>query len=176
MYKRQFKDYIGWRGFGLSNDGFDGISVKKGEDYDFSVFLRNVEGGAKKVRVALVEPQRGADPKLLAESVITAESNDWKKYECVLKPTEDCKNASIWILVLDNGTIDLDMASLIPTDTYKGHGLRKDLAQALEDLDPKFLRFPGGCVVHGGGDGFWNTYRWKQTIGPKETRKHLKNT
>ncbi len=173
---REFKDYKGWRGFGLSNDGFDGISVKKGEDYDFSVFLRNVEGGAKKVRVALVEPQRGADPKLLAESVITAESNDWKKYECVLKPTEDCKNASIWILVLDNGTIDLDMASLIPTDTYKGHGLRKDLAQALEDLDPKFLRFPGGCVVHGGGDGFWNTYRWKQTIGPKETRKHLKNT
>ena len=68
------------------------------------------------------------------------------------------------------------MVSLMPQDTYKGHGLRKDLAQALADLQPKFMRFPGGCVVHGGGDGFWNTYRWKTTIGPKEQRRQLKNT
>ena len=64
----------------------------------------------------------------------------------------------------------------MPQDTYKGHGLRKDLAQTLADLQPKFMRFPGGCVVHGGGDGFWNTYRWKTTIGPKEQRRSLKNT
>ena len=64
----------------------------------------------------------------------------------------------------------------MPQDTYKGHGLRKDLAQALADLQPKFMRFPGGCVVHGGGDGFWDTYRWKTTIGPKEQRKGIKNT
>jgi alpha-L-arabinofuranosidase len=38
------------------------------------------------------------------------------------------------------------------------------------------MRFPGGCVVHGGGDGFWNTYRWKTTVGPKEQRRSLKNT
>ena len=68
------------------------------------------------------------------------------------------------------------MVSLYPQDTYKGHGMRKDLAQALADLNPKFMRFPGGCVVHGGGDGFWDTYRWKNTVGPKEQRKGLKNT
>ena len=54
--------------------------------------------------------------------------------------------------------------------------MRKDLAQALADLNPNFMRFPGGCVVHGGGDGFWDTYRWKNTVGPKEQRKGLKNT
>ena len=37
------------------------------------------------------------------------------------------------------------------------------------------MRFPGGCVVHGGPDGFAATYRWKSTIGPKEQRKGLKN-
>lgn len=68
------------------------------------------------------------------------------------------------------------MISLMPEDTYKGHGLRKDLAEALAALHPKFMRFPGGCVVHGGGDGFWNTYRWKTTVGPKEQRRQLKNT
>jgi alpha-L-arabinofuranosidase len=80
------------------------------------------------------------------------------------------------MLVLTTGTIDVDMMSLMPEDTYKGHGLRKDLAEALEALHPKFMRFPGGCVVHGGGDGFWNTYRWKTTVGPKEQRRSLKNT
>ena len=87
-----------------------------------------------------------------------------------------CQKASLQLLVLNTGDMDIDVVSLMPEDTYKGHGIRKDLAQALADLKPKFMRFPGGCVVHGGGDGFWNTYRWKTTIGPKETRRQLKNT
>lgn len=174
---KEFYDYKGWKGFGLQNQGFDGISVKAGAKYDFSVFLRNVKGEAKQVRVALVEPQGwGKDPKLLAEATITADANTWKKYEATLTASETVKNAALQILVLQNGVIDIDMISLMPEDTYKGHGLRKDLAEALAALHPKFMRFPGGCVVHGGGDGFWNTYRWKTTVGPKEQRRQLKNT
>ena len=174
---REFYDYKGWRGFGLQNDGFDGISVKAGAKYDFSAFLRNVDGSEKQVRVSLVEPQGwGKDPKLLADATFTLEGNGWKNYQAVLTPDSTCQKAALQILVLNTGTVDIDMISLMPEDTYKGHGLRKDLAQALADLQPKFLRFPGGCVVHGGGDGFWNTYRWKTTIGPKEQRKQLKNT
>ena len=60
---KEYYDYKGWKGFGLQNDGFDGISVKAGEKYDFSVFLRNVNGGAKQVRVTLVEMQAGWPPK-----------------------------------------------------------------------------------------------------------------
>ncbi len=174
---KEYYDYTGWKGFGLENGGFDGISVKAGAKYDFSVFLRNGEGGAKRVRVALVEPQGwDKDPKLLAEATLDVTAGNWQKYEAVLAPTVDCANAALQLLVLQTGTVDVDMVSLMPQDTYKGHGLRTDLAQALADLHPKFLRFPGGCVVHGGGDGFWNTYRWKTTIGPREQRRQLKNT
>ncbi len=174
---KEYYDYTGWKGFGLGNGGFDGISVKAGAKYDFSVFLRNGEGGAKRVRVALVEPQGwDKDPKLLAEATLDVTAGNWQKYEAVLAPTVDCANAALQLLVLQTGTVDVDMVSLMPQDTYKGHGLRTDLAQALADLHPKFLRFPGGCVVHGGGDGFWNTYRWKTTIGPREQRRQLKNT
>ena len=174
---KEFYDYKGWKGFGIQNDGFEGISVKAGEKYNLSLFMRNVSGEGKSVRVALVEPQGwGKDPKLLADTYIKVESNDWQKFEAVLAPDSTCQKAALQILVLDLGDLDVDMVSLIPQDTYKGHGLRKDLAQALADLKPKFMRFPGGCVVHGGGDGFWNTYRWKTTIGPKEQRKSLKNT
>ena len=174
---KEYYDYTGWKGFGLQNNGFDGISVKAGAKYDFSVFLRNVKGEAKQVRIALVQPQGwGKDPKLLAEATITADAANWKKYEAQLTATETVQNAALQVLVLQTGTIDVDMISLMPEDTYKGHGLRKDLAEALAALHPKFMRFPGGCVVHGGGDGFWDTYRWKTTIGPKEQRRGLKNT
>ena len=178
---KEYYDYNGWKGFGLQNDGFDGFSVKAGAKYDFSVFIRNVDKSAKEVRVVLVElPQgRGAfgrAPKLLAEAMLDVNSNGWQKYETVLTPTETSQRAVLQVLVLTPGVLDIDMVSLMPQDTYKGHGLRKDLAQVLADLQPKFMRFPGGCVVHGGGDGFWNTYRWKTTIGPKEQRKQMKNT
>lgn len=175
---KEYYDYDGWKGFGLQNDGFDGIPVKAGAKYDFSAFLRNVKGEAKQVRIALVTPPQGwaRSPKLLADATFTADAASWKKYEATLTPTEDAANAVLQILVLTTGTVDIDMVSLMPQDTYKGHGLRKDLAQALADLNPKFMRFPGGCVVHGGGDGFWNTYRWKTTVGPKEQRRSLKNT
>ena len=172
-----YYDYDGWTGVGLGNSGFDGISVKAGARYDFSAFLRNVSGEAKEVRVVLAVPQGwGKSPKLLAEATVSVGSADWKKYEATLAPTEDAPNAQLQLLVLTVGDVDVDQVSLMPQDTYKGHGLRKDLAEALEGLHPKFMRFPGGCVVHGGGDGFWNTYRWKNTIGPKEQRRPLKNT
>ncbi|MBQ9191154.1 MAG: alpha-N-arabinofuranosidase [Bacteroidaceae bacterium] len=172
-----YYDYDGWTGVGLGNSGFDGISVKAGARYDFSAFLRNVSGEAKEVRVVLAVPQGwGKSPKLLAEATVSVGSADWKKYEATLAPAEDAPNAQLQLLVLTVGDVDVDQVSLMPQDTYKGHGLRKDLAEALEGLHPKFMRFPGGCVVHGGGDGFWNTYRWKNTIGPKEQRRPLKNT
>ena len=173
---KEYYDYRGWKGFGIENGGFDGISVKGGEKYDFSVFFRNI-GSAKQVRIVLGIPQGwGKDLKVLAETTINVDAANWKKYEAVLTAAEDCTNAVLQILVLNTGDLDIDMVSLMPENTYMGHGLRKDLAQALADLQPKFMRFPGGCVVHGGGDGFWDTYRWKTTIGPKEQRRGLKNT
>ena len=172
-----YYDYSGWTGFGIQNDGFDGFSIKAGSKYDFSIFMRNVEGNAKEVRVALVVPQGwGKDPKLVGEAKLNTSSANWTKHEAQITASEDADKAILQILVLGTGVVDVDMVSLMPEDTYKGHGMRKDLAQALADLHPKFMRFPGGCVVHGGGDGFWDTYRWKTTIGPKEQRRGLKNT
>ena len=163
-----YSDFNGWTGVGIQNEGYDGIPMKAGAKYDFSVFLRT--DGAKKVRVAVVGPHN----KVVAESEFTA-NGGWNKYEQTLTASEDCESAQLALLLLDQGTMDVDQVSLMPQDTYKGHGLRRDLAEALEGLQPKFVRFPGGCIVHGGGDGFWDTYRWKNTIGPKEERVGLKN-
>ena len=167
-----YYDFDGWTGVGMENAGFDGITVKAGQKYDFSAFLRNVEGDSKEVRIALVKPQGNV---CLAETTLKVAAGEWQQQQRVLTAKEDCPNAVLRLLVLTKGAVDVDHLSLMPQDTYKGHGLRKDLVQALADLQPKFMRFPGGCVVHGGGDGFWNTYRWKTTIGPRHERKSLKN-
>ena len=54
---KEYYDYAGWKGFGLQNDGYDGLPVKAGQNYDFSVFLRNMDNNAKQVRVVLGIPQ-----------------------------------------------------------------------------------------------------------------------
>jgi alpha-L-arabinofuranosidase len=175
---KEYYDYKGWKGVGLQNDGFEGIRVKKGEKFDFSAFFRNTDGKDKEYRIVLAQPSRewGKDPKAVGEATVKTSGGDWKKYTAVIEAAEDVNNAVLQILCLTQGEYDIDVVSLYPQETFKGHGLRKDLAQALADLNPKFMRFPGGCVVHGGGDGFWNTYHWKNTVGPKEARKPNKNT
>ena len=65
------------------------------------------------------------------------------------------------------------MVSLMPDQTWKNHGLRVDLAEALDALHPKFLRFPGGCWVE--GDDFAHMNHWKNTIGNIDTRTPLWN-
>lgn len=167
-----YYDFNGWTGVGMRNDGFDGIAVKAGAKYDFSVFLRNLDDKSKEMRIVLV----GEKDSILGEATITADSKDWKKYSAEIVSNGNCERANLQMLCLTTGDLDVDMVSLMPQDTYNGHGLRKDMVEALKGLEPKFMRFPGGCVIHGGGDGFWNTYRWKTTIGPKEERRGLKNT
>lgn len=41
--------------------------------------------------------------------------------------------------------------------------------ESLAALRPTFLRFPGGCIVEGAGDG--NQYNWKKTVGPLRERR-----
>lgn len=175
---KEFYDYNGWTGFGISNNGYDGIVLKAGAKYDFSVFLRNPDGIDKDLRVVLTKPGQGwgRPATAIADTTIKVSGKEWKKYEVTLQANADAANASLQLLALTVGEMDVDMVSLFPQDTYNGHGLRKDLVQALADLNPKFMRFPGGCVVHGGGDGFWDTYRWKTTVGPREQRRQIKNT
>ncbi len=165
-------DYNGWTGVGIQNDGFDGIVLRKGNKYDFSIFTRCETGKTMEVRIVL----QGERNEILDDKTLTISGSSWQKHTTTLSPSFDYDKARLSILLLTEGYIDIDMVSLMPQDTYKGHGMRKDLAEALEALHPKFVRFPGGCVVHGGGDGFWDTYRWKTTIGPKETRRGLKNS
>src|SRR5690606_22933823 len=112
---------------------------------------------------------------VLAEHKLSTSSAAWKQYTAELLPTADSDSAALEILATTKGRLALDVISLFPEKTFKHrpNGLRADLAQVLADMKPRFIRFPGGCLVH--GDGLGNMYRWKHTIGPIEERVEQKN-
>lgn len=159
-------------GAALQNDGYDGITLKKGEKYDFSCFARlAADGKGSKVIVCLLD-QEGNE---VAKASVKVSSKDWKQLKAVLTAQEDVRAAKLSLQPAETGTYHFDLVSLFPQNTFKGrkNGLRADLAQALADLHPRFVRFPGGCVAH--GDGVDNIYDWKGSIGPLEARKPLRN-
>jgi len=158
-------------GKGFSNEGFDGIALKAGEKYDFSLFARNLAPVNTKLLVRLV----GKNGEKYAETTINSNSTNWKKYNAVLVVNKTVGDAKLEIVPQTTGSMALDMISLFPQKTFKGrkNGLRADLAQTIADIQPKFMRFPGGCVAH--GDGLGNIYHWKNTIGPLESRKPQRN-
>ncbi len=150
-------------GYGFTNSGFDGISLKAGERYRFSIFTR---GEALPLRVLLL----GAKGETLAEARLSPAAPGWNRQEVWLTASADCPAASLAVLAGAAGTVDVDMVSLFPEKTFRNrpNGLRADLAQALADLKPGFMRFPGGCIVE--GNSLANAYRWKDTVGPVEAR------
>ena len=135
-------------GASFSNEGYDGINLKKGEKYNFSLWGRipaTAKGG--KILIKLLD-EKG---HTVGSTTISVTSRLWKQRKAVITVTENVKSASLALIPQTTGEYHLDMISLFPQNTFKGriNGLRADLAQTLADLHPRFVRFPGGCVAHG---------------------------
>ena len=148
------------------NEGWDGIAVKKGSKYDFSMFVRNIEG--KKNFTILLQDEAG---NTIGKASLKTQGAAWKRYDAVLKATKTCGKARLAVVGLKETKAGIDMVSLFPQETFmnRKNGLRKDLAETIAALKPKFVRFPGGCMSH--GQGLENIYHWNHTVGPLEQRK-----
>ncbi len=143
---------------GVANRGFlDGMAIEKNAEYDFSIYARAIDGYDGKITVRLI-----SDGNAVGESVIDAITSDWAEYEAKITSSVTDTNDVYLQVLIDEGSVAVDMISLFP-ETYKGHGMRIDLAEKLEELSPAFLRFPGGCIIEG-----WDAdsaYNWKDSIG-----------
>lgn len=157
--------------YGLSNEGFRGMGIKANSQYDFSVLARQTGKSKIAMNVELVNSKG----ETIGGYSFTPEGDQWKKYRVTITATQTDPKASLNILFLGKGSIDLDMISLFPKDTWKNRpgGLRADLVQLLADLKPGFLRFPGGCIVE--GRDLANRYQWKKTVGNIDQRKVIVN-
>jgi alpha-L-arabinofuranosidase len=154
-------------GYGVGNSGFGGIAVQDGGKYWFAAHVRASAGFRGEIVVRL-EDEAGIN---IGETRLKRIGSDWKRHEATITSKSTTPKARLVILASAPGTVDLDVVSLFPKDTFKGrrNGLRKDLAQLLADMKPGSFRFPGGCIVE--GTDFNNMYRWKDTVGEIWERK-----
>lgn len=154
---------------GIQNEGYFGIGVVKGEEYRFSVWAKAPKGSTS-IRVQLIDQYTMGEHQEFIEQTLDVTSADWKKYEIVMKAPETQKKANLRIFLKGENPVCLEHVSLFPVNTFKNreNGLRRDVAQALADVHPGILRFPGGCIVE--GTDLETRYQWKNTIGPVENR------
>ena len=157
--------------FGIINEGFRGMGIRKDAQYNFSVNARIKANSTLKMKLELINPAG----TVIGKGEISGFTADWKKYQVSFNATETVPKAQFRVMLSGKGTIDIDNVSLFPSDTWKNRpgGLRNDLVQMIADLKPGFIRFPGGCIVE--GRDLTNRYQWKTTVGPVEDRKLIMN-
>jgi len=153
--------------YGLSNEGFRGMGVKKGDNYNFSVLARQQGDSKVALKVELVNPEGES----IGTATVTPEGKEWKEYKTSFAATATEPKAQLYVWAKGKGEVDLDMISLFPEKTWKNrpNGMRPDMVQLLADMKPGFFRFPGGCIVE--GRTLDERFQWKKTIGPVETRE-----
>lgn len=159
------------KGYQLINEGFRGMGIKKDARYTLSLKAANHDEAIKKIIIQFIDNNNN----VLGETSILPTSNDWESYSASFTATETEAKAKLKITFEGAGTIDLDMISLFPEDTWNNrkNGLRKDIVQLLYDMKPGFLRFPGGCIVE--GRTLAQRYQWKKTVGDVDKRETLIN-
>lgn len=168
-------------GEGFKNKAYDGISLKKDMKYKISFYAREVFYPEGNILVSVVKdgktygqieiPFKNATnrPKEWMDTIrVTCDTMDWTFYEGELVALEDIQGADFTVCLSKSGCVEFDLISMIPEDAVEGV-FRKDLFEALAEIHPAFIRFPGGCIVE--GTSIMRRYQWKNTVGPLKDRK-----
>lgn len=149
------------------------IPVIQDVEYELGLYLQgeSYKGG---FRVYLEDAAGELNSNVLTISGIP---DDWKKYEGRLKALRT-SDSRLCIVADASGVFYLDFVTLLPEASQlwndgKSGPLRKDLMQALADLNPAFMRFPGGCASE--GTNYFGQVFWKNSIGSPEERLGFRN-
>ncbi len=144
---------------GVENRGFlDGMSIVAGKNYNLSFYAKGEYSGKIYVNLAV-------NGTVVGTTCVENITDEWTKYSAVITPDTTAHEGVTLQVLLDDGTVYFDMISLFPEDTYKNreNGLREDMCILLEEMQPKFLRFPGGCITEGYDEN--SAYSWKDSVG-----------
>ncbi|HEV2391798.1 MAG TPA: alpha-L-arabinofuranosidase C-terminal domain-containing protein [Verrucomicrobiae bacterium] len=147
---------------GVANGGFWGIPVHPHTKYRASFYARG-EGFAGPLTLSL----ESADGNTVFSSATVSKiSGEWKKYEATLKTgnNQPSKDNRFVIRAATPGTVWFQNVSLFPPTYHnRPNGTRSDIMRLLSDMQPKFLRFPGGNYLE--GNSIAERFNWKEAIG-----------
>ena len=150
----------------LANEGYWGVSVKGNEKYDLRFYV-NAANYTGNVTAQIVSANGDA---LAQQSFAISKPGEWVEYKAVMTPSANETKGSLQLVFDAPGKVYVDYVSLFPQNTFKGrkNGMRPDVAQLLADLNPGFLRWPGGCIAEGAT--YENRVKWKETLGDPMSR------
>ncbi len=159
---------------GAGNSGyFGGMSIESGSSYNLSLYAKD-NGSFSGSISARLENSNGST--VYDQVTMGSPSSGWQKLTNTLTSSVTDTNARLVVSIEQSGTVWLSMVSLFP-ETFAGraNGLRLDLANKLNAMEPSFLRFPGGNFIE--SPDVDHAVRWKKSIGPIEERPgHLNNS
>ena len=152
----------------LTNSGYWGMGFKQGERYNLRFFVRSDD---YKGNITARLTDSATNNSLGTAEFIAKVGKEWTELTATLTATASCAKGALTLEFDQKGTILIDYVSLFPQATFKGrkNGQRADVAQMLVDLHPKFMRWPGGCIVEGAT--YENRVKWKETLGDPMTRR-----
>ncbi len=166
--------YTKERGAGYSNNTQKpSIPAVAKQSYDLGLYLQG-EQYPGNIKVYLEDKDGKANSNVITINNIP---DNWKKYQGQLK-AERSVDSRLAIVADTKGVFYLDFVTLVPEASAlwndgKSGPFRKDLMQALADLHPKFMRFPGGCASE--GPNYFGQVFWKNSIGDAEERIGFRN-
>nr|WP_289834203.1 alpha-L-arabinofuranosidase C-terminal domain-containing protein [Parabacteroides goldsteinii] len=157
---------------GVVATGYNGLSIREGEKYELSLYLKGGSMIPKKVRIFLGDSVAETP---LSETFDVSPIYEWRKYKHTFTASESTNNAVLAITADTSIVFWMDMVSLFPQKTWKDrpNGLRPDLMEMISSLNPQFVRFPGGSFVEGYTAGTYPV--WHETIGDISTRRNFWN-
>lgn len=138
------------------------IYLQEGFTYTGSVWVNRVEGSPR-LTLRLKDNQS----KLIKEISLKVAGQGWKEVPFSFYCTRTDTQSIMEIESRGAGTILLDFISMMREDVRRKGMLRPDLLGALNGLKPPFIRWPGGS--------FATDYKWKDGIGPRESRVYHPN-
>jgi alpha-N-arabinofuranosidase len=138
------------------------VFVDAGREYDGSIWIKR-EAGALRVTLRVATSQ-GAP---IASVPLAVTGSDWQEVPYRFTSAVRDTQASVEIAAAGTGSLLLDFVSMMRADVRRDGALRPDLLQALRDLAPPFIRWPGGS--------FASTYKWKDGVGPYVSRRYHPN-
>jgi len=165
-------------GLGIISEGYWGFPVKKNTTFNGALYVRQPAAGnnqnatstpVKSLTIALKSADGNTN---YAETKVSGFSNGWKRLDFQLTTSAtqaDTKDARLYIIANEAGSIELTRVTLFaPSYKNRKNGLRIDLMEMMAEMQPKFVRFPGGNYLE--GNNFANRFDWKQTIGNPDER------
>ena len=150
---------------GLSNTGYQTampMAITASTQYKFSAFIKSPDK-AFDMTVRVTD----GTTDYLTGTVPVAQSGEWVKYARTFTAnnTKD-KNLHFELNVPAGTEFYIDGVALETLDANQVTGIKSAPFEAIKNLNPKFIRFPGGCITEGSyAMGEEGAYDWKNSIG-----------